>query len=159
MEDRRRTNRRNAFKMKNFHYILVFLLLFSALRGYGQNKCIKCDLDKLELISSHLDSISKSMISEFLCTFDKKCKDDAEFGEYSNELLFRVIEKAPKLFIEVLSTKSNETKELILNELSDPAVEMDYQKIFDRVKKGAPSSDLKTKILIKIKSIEELYKR
>jgi hypothetical protein len=145
--------------MKNHIYILAFLLFQSPQGTYCQDKCPKCDLDKLDFISLRVDSINKDMINDFLCTFDKKCKDDAEFGEYSNELLFRVIEKSPKLFIEVLSSKSREKIDLILNELSDPAVEMEYPKIIDRIKKGAPASVLKEKILIKIKGIAELYKK
>jgi hypothetical protein len=145
--------------MKNHTYILALILLLSIQGAFCQGKCIKCDLDKLEFISLRVDSINKSLINEFLCTFDEQCKDDAEFGEFSNELLFRIIEKAPKLFIDVLSSQSKEKIDLILNELSDPAVEMDYPKIIDRIKKGAPSSILKEKILINIKTIAEMYKK
>jgi hypothetical protein len=145
--------------MKQILFLVIFLEAVTTFSGIAQDKCIKCDVDRLSFISAHLDSISRVMITDFLCTFDKKCSDDAEFGEYFNELLFKVIDRAPKLFIEVLATKSSETKELILKEFSEPAVEMDFHKIFVRIKKDAPSSELKEKILLRLKSIDDLYKK
>jgi len=83
------------------------------------------------------------MVEDFLCTFDKACYSNIEYAEWSNEMLFKVIDKATILFFDVLTNGQVENKDILLEEIKSPIKDYDYQKIYNKIKSVDTSQELK----------------
>jgi len=78
--------------MKKTRLILTIAFLI-IITHFGFSKdCDKCDTDKLIELSENLDNLNYETVKNFICTFDLTCKNNIEFSEWSNELLFKLIE-------------------------------------------------------------------
>jgi len=111
------------------------------------NFCEKCDIEKVKTINDNLDNLTFEMLDEFLCTFDKSCENNVEFSEWSNEMLFKVLDKSTELYFKVLTNGKIENAEIILEEIKNPIVEIDYQKIYDNIKRVDTQEKLKKEYL------------
>jgi len=82
----------------------------------------KCDIEFLANIDKLIDqnSITENEISGLFQTISDSCKNNVEFSEYSNEILFKTLENQPKIFIEKLSKLSQSKQKIIINELKTP---------------------------------------
>ena len=110
----------------------------------AQNQCEKCDINKLVVVDNHLDSLTYQIVKEFLCTFDDTCKTNSEYSEWSNEILYKVIEKAPEIFFQVI-TKEQIDNKILLEEIENPILDYDYLKIYNKIKVTKAPKDLKIK--------------
>ena len=119
------------------------------------NFCEKCDIEKVKTINDNLDNLTFEMLDEFLCTFDKSCENNVEFSEWSNEMLFIVLDKSTELYFKVLTNGKIENAEIILEEIKNPIVEIDYQKIYDNVKRVDTQEKLKKEYLRVLKIAAE----
>lgn len=63
---------------------------------------IKCSIRVILRTLTKMDSLSDSDIKLFLQAFSPKCKNNVEFSEFSNEMLFKVLEKHPDTFIRII---------------------------------------------------------
>ncbi len=87
------------------------------------------------------------MLSEFMCTFDNSCKNNVEYSEFSNETLFAVLEKAPNLFFQVMTTGQIDN-EIILKEIENPINDLiNLQAVYDKTKLATAKTELKTDYL------------
>jgi len=82
---------------------------------------IKCSLDIILQIEGDIDSLTTSKMKMFLENFSKDCRNNVEFSEVSNEVLFIVIKKYPELFVDVMCNNNSaiEKKEIYF-QLSQP---------------------------------------
>ncbi|MFZ4398570.1 MAG: hypothetical protein ACOYO1_00940 [Bacteroidales bacterium] len=126
--------------------ILIFILSFSLLSVFAQNSCKKCNIEKVKDADIHLADLSYQIIFDFLCTFDTICQNYSEFYEYSNEILFKVLDKNPSLFIKAIRTEQL-NKKIILSVLQDPLTDFKIQPIYDKVKALKTDQQLKTEFL------------
>jgi len=125
-------------------YLLTILTVLSLQTVFATKPCYKCDLEKVRIVNQHLDSLTAQMLSEFLCTFDNSCKNNAEYSEYSNETLFAVLEKAPNLFFQVMATGQIDNK-IILKEIENPISDLiNLQNIYNETKLATAKTELKT---------------
>ena len=128
-------------------YLFTILTVLSFQTVFATKPCDKCDLEKVRIVNQHLDSLTAQMLSEFLCTFDNSCKNNVEYSEFSNETLFAVLEKAPNLFFQVMTTGQIDNK-IILKEIENPINDLiNLQKIYDKIKLASAKTELKTKYL------------
>ena len=132
---------------KKMRIILITILLFTLTKMSATTFCEKCDFEKVKIINDNLDNLTFEMIDEFLCTFDKSCENNVEFSEWSNEMLFIVLNKSTELYFKVLTIGKIENAEIILEEIKNPIVEIDYQKIYDNIKKVDTQEKLKKEYL------------
>lgn len=119
---------------------------YSSLHKYTDNTCHKCDIEKLKTISEYLDGLTFKIVSDFVCTFDTSCKNNVEFSEWSNELLFKVLDKSPTLLFEVVSSGQVNT-DLILDEIKSPLLDINLQNLYDKVKVAAGVVAIRTEFL------------
>ena len=127
--------------------IKFFILTFFCFsQVFSNNTCKKCDLEKVKIASEHLDSLTFQIVKDFLCTFDSSCKQNVEYSEWSNEILFRVIEKSPSLFLKAAETSSINKNEIIA-QVKSPILDFDIQKIYDKLKLVSAPKNLKTEYL------------
>lgn len=128
--------------MKNC-LIILFILFFTS--TFAISSCEKCNIEKISIVDKNIDSLNYQMVYEFLCTFDSTCNINAEYTEWSNEVLFKVLEKAPKLFFQVI-LKEKLQNEVILNEIKGPILDPNIKKIYDKIKEITILDNIKKNI-------------
>ncbi len=122
-----------------------------------KNECKKCSIQVVKKIHDNIENLSYEIIGEFLCTIDRTCKNNAEFSEWSNEMLFKIIEKNPTLYFSVLKDMNNERQQYILSEFENPIIDIDYQKMYNSVEKLNIEKELKKEYLNSLKIIARKY--
>ncbi|WP_299581498.1 hypothetical protein [uncultured Sunxiuqinia sp.] len=81
----------------------------------------KCDLGIVLSISENRDNLTEPLIASLLATIDRCCSNNVEFGEFSNEMLFVVLEKRPDLFLKAYKDNINNLDTGYINyELQSP---------------------------------------
>tara|TARA_Y100001949_G_C15937240_1_gene308486 strand:- start:160 stop:1122 length:963 start_codon:yes stop_codon:yes gene_type:complete len=110
----------------------IYIDMFGETRTYRKTKnyfhpgidnydSTKCNFESLHSLNQNLDSLSSDIVLDFLSTFSVICEANVEFGEWSNELLFKVLNKSPELTLRVLSENLNELDTTsIYRELESP---------------------------------------
>ena len=84
-----------------------------------QTDC-KCNIQNVVEVKTNMESLTKESLIDFLCTFDELCKNNAEFSQFSNEVLFEVLNNNPDFLIRVLDGQSDQTKKYVYKEISNP---------------------------------------
>ena len=130
--------------MKQF---LTPILLVLCLTASGQDPCNKCDIEKIRAVNENLTALTSEIISNFLCTLDNSCKTSAEFSEWSNETIFKVLDNAPKVFLQVAAKNGNNIS-ILLTEIQNPIHDtIDFQSIYSKLKQVQGRENLKRKFL------------
>lgn len=130
--------------MKNL-IIVLSVLMFSSISF--SNSCDACDLEKVVVVSQNLDRLDAKMIHEFLQTFDASCKQKVEFLEFSNEMLFKVLEYAPGLFLQNVE-KENIDIAIILEAIQNPISDsINLQQIYEKIKATNDNNTIKIECL------------
>jgi hypothetical protein len=126
-------------------FATIFLLLFFQLTIVAVKPCSKCDIEKVKIVNEHLDSLSIQIVSDFLCTFDSSCAGNVEYSEWSNETLFKVMQKAPTLFFQVIE-REFVSSNLLFKEIRSPINDgIDLQLTYDRLKTAKAKVETKAK--------------
>ena len=68
--------------------------------NFDENKCLS---EPLIALSENIENLNDSIMFNFLNTFSVICANNIEFSQWSNELLFKVMDKEPALFVKILS--------------------------------------------------------
>jgi hypothetical protein len=127
--------------------LVTILSIFIFCICFGTKPCTKCDLEKVRIVGENINKLTYNILSDFLCTVDTSCINNAEFSEASNGTLFSVLEKYPDLFFQVVS-KGNVNITFILKEIESPVDDLiDLQGIYDKIKLVPDNTELKTKCL------------
>ena len=129
--------------MKIFFVVLLFLY---STKLFANGTCKKCDINKVAIVNDHLDSLNYEMVLDFLCTFDSVCNTNIEYSEWSNEILYKILEKSPTLFFKAVIDPKIDNKQ-ILKEIEKPILDFNFQIIYDRVKATNLPFEIKTKYL------------
>lgn len=127
-------------KKTRLFIIVAFLTIFTQF-GYSQD-CEKCDIGKLIDLSENLENLNYETVMNFICTFDSTCTSNIEFSEWSNELLFKLIENDINLLNKVLHELGFKYAKLIGQELETPVVEFDLKKIYNLIKNSKGPKDI-----------------
>ncbi|MCF8359787.1 MAG: hypothetical protein K9H26_13580 [Prolixibacteraceae bacterium] len=118
----------------------------------NQQDSLKCNISIIHKTDSEIKEITYQDIDIFLCTFSKSCSRNIEFTEYSNEVLFKVLELYPSLFMKCVELNSEIEKEYIFSELSSPLYDINGEKLKSIIQQAEGSPDIKIRI---IQSIEK----
>jgi hypothetical protein len=117
----------------------------------------KCDGTVLTGMSEKAGSLTEREIRDFLLTFGKECRNNVEFGEWSNELLFLVLDKQTLLALRTIE-KAERQLELseILSELSSPIHDgIDVRSLIKKVEQVKIDERLKKQILDNLRTADE----
>lgn len=95
--------------------------------------CKKCDGEILSTIQSNLGKLKKNHINVFFCTLDISCSNNAEFSEFSTELLIHVLNEMPEFTVVAISKLNSNKKAYILSKLSSPPESCDINKLIDKL--------------------------
>lgn len=92
-----------------------FILNFDTVKNFD------CNIQVLAHIDTRLYSLSPKDIAYFFRTIKSKCSNNAEFSEWSNELLLKILERHPEKALQILNDKNREIEfDYIYTELTTP---------------------------------------
>jgi hypothetical protein len=130
--------------------IILTWLTLSTLTNYGQ-EIKKCDL--ASLAGKEIGQLTQSDILDFLLTFDKECRNNVEYSEVSNELLFTILDKQTELILLTLKKyEKSISSDLIIEELTTPINDsFDLKQLIKKVAKTSADNDLKRKVIDNLK--------
>jgi hypothetical protein len=134
--------------MKVFIFLAFFVFPTNSL--LAQKECKKCDIEKIGVIYDNIKNLNYSIVNDFLCTFDTICNNNVEFSELSNEMLFKILETNPNLFLKAFDSLNKINKNLIINEIENPIHDFNYQKIYKNVQDVEYYNKIKKDILYSI---------
>lgn len=84
-------------------------------------KCTPCNINAVVKFENNFNNLNEELITEFLCTFDSLCKMNVEYSEYSNEMLFRFLDKYPDQYlVNMMNRHLLKTQAYIFQVLSEP---------------------------------------
>ena len=132
--------------------LLTIALLFTLTGTHAVDTCRKCDIKKVKVVHDNINVLTYGMIKDFLCTFDATCSNNAEFSAFSNEMLFKVIEQSPGLFLKVLHKENMDNIPIILSEIRNPIQGgFKLKDLYEKVKGVSSHKAYKDKILEALK--------
>lgn len=134
--------------------LVILMLNLNFLFGFKFTECKKCDLNQLKFIQENIENLTSDDVESYFCSFDNKCKINSEYSEWNNEVLFKIIENQPNLFLKVLQNQTKEKQSLIFKEIENPVQELNYQILYERIKKTVSNKILKEKVLNSIEKSE-----
>jgi hypothetical protein len=124
---------------------------YSTYLKFIHNDSLKCNTEVLIPITKNLrqGTLTDEEIYLFLRTFSTLCSRDAEYSEYSNELLFDMLNLQPeRVIINMEREKRNIDIDYIIHELETPVNDgIDVKTIYVMVKNVKNNSKLKKDIL------------
>lgn len=146
---------RGQKKMRLRNYILTLLTL-STLTIYGQ-QIKKCDETIYHSISKNIGKLTQKEITDFLLTFGQECRNNVEFSEWSNELLFKILDKQTELTLKTIEKEEKRIdKEIILEDLEEPiSYTPDFKKLITKIEGIKMNDSLKKEIIKRLKTADE----
>lgn len=138
-------------KLKNY---FLALLTLSTLTVSGQ-QTKKCDETNFHSISERIGKLTQKEIADFLVTFGQECRNNVEYSEWSNELLFKILDKQTDLTVKTIEKEEKRLEmEAILEDLSSPLLDPNIKDIISRVEKIKIKKELKDKIIERLKTAD-----
>jgi len=132
-------------------FTLTSLIIWTS-NLYGQ-EAKKCDTSVVLATENNVGQLTQKDVSNFLMTFGKECQNNAEFSEFSNEVLFLVFDRQTELVLKTITREEKKFEmDVILNELGSPINDsIDIKKLLTKIDQVKTDSGLKKKIIEKLK--------
>lgn len=127
--------------------IIQILFLTGIDTGPKSIDCKKCDIDRIRILNANLEQLDYEMVVEFLCTLDPTCRTNAEYSEWSNEMIFLLLESSPGPFLQALQDDRLDVLNEVLDKIKSPVMEFDYQEIYNKVENLVQQEPVKNKVL------------
>ena len=122
---------------------------------YGQ-EIKKCDGSLILSTKNKVGQLTKKDVRDFLLTFGNECQNNVEFSEFSNEVLFLVLDKQTILTLETIEKEEKQIElDEILSDLSSPISDMIVVKnLIPKVEKAKINDRLKKQIVDRLRTAE-----
>jgi hypothetical protein len=135
-------------------FSILTILTLATTTLFGQT-IQKCDRTVLLWTSEKIGKLNQKEITDFLLTFGEECRNNIEYSEWSNELLFFLLDKQADLTVKTIE-KEEKTLEMeaILEDLSSPLVDPNIKDIISKIEKVKIKKELKDKIIERLKTAE-----
>ena len=132
--------------------ILLAIPLLLITTGLYSQECPKCDTGILIRISHTMDELNYDDVKKFACTFDPKCKNNVEFAEWSNDLLFKVMENDINILNLAIHDLGYDQLLVICDEIANPIKDYNLAVIYQKVKNSDSPKDM---IMEQTRALEE----
>ncbi|MCI4671897.1 MAG: hypothetical protein MRZ79_27390 [Bacteroidia bacterium] len=107
-----------------------------------------CSTQILKRTSENIEDLGVSLAAQFLATFSSSCKDNVEYSEWANELLFELIAKHPGYLLQLLHKNNSLDKETIKQQLEKPVHDgIDLEMIIKNTTAAEAPKEIKDEIL------------
>jgi len=121
---------------------------------YGVNsqgdKLKRCDVQSVADIKVGIraDNMDRDKVYKFIFTFDRSCANNVEYSQFSNRMLFLVLERYTSLTMQVISENNQLNKDYIFDVLKRPINDgIDTNKIYELVKEVEIDGIVKDRVL------------
>jgi hypothetical protein len=111
------------------------------------NVCAHCKIEIVRKTESRIGVLRKSEIEKFLCSMDEECKVNTEYSEYSNDVLFKIVEQQTADFFQVFNNLPKGNRSYILFNLSHPIKDYKIKSISEKLKTIVGPADIKEAVL------------
>ena len=134
---------------------ILTILTLTTTTFYGQ-VIEKCDGTILLRTSERIGKLKQDEIRDFLLTFGPECKNNVEYSEWSNELLFSLLDKQTELTLKTIEKEERKIEmNEILNDLNSPINDLiDIKKILVKVDNVKMNKRFKNRIIEQLKSAD-----
>jgi hypothetical protein len=136
-----------------FYILTTLTLVTTTLLGQTTQKC---DITVLRTTSEKIGQLTQKEISDFLLTFGQECQNNIEYSEWSNELLFSILDKQTDLTLRTIEKVEKRIElEEILSDLSEPIHDQtNIKDLLVKVDKVKVKKELKNKIVDRLKTAD-----
>lgn len=109
----------------------------------------KCNISVVTETFQNIDHVSEDSMLRFLKTFGKDCKNNVEYSEFSNEVLFKLLQSHPEQFCIVLENhKDSIDFSYVIQEIENPLLDLvDLEETKEKIEKSLNDMELKVKLL------------
>jgi hypothetical protein len=116
----------------------------------------KCQTAPLLQIDQNIDNLTEEMVLDFLSTFSVICEANVEFGQWGNELLFKILSTNPELALKVFSNSLSELDTTsIYEELESPLHDLiPIDSIISKIEPLEIDEQLKKSVLERLESLK-----
>ena len=139
--------------------ILLFLFLTlsacATMNSQKQTNCKACDIETVVITDKNIETLNPDQANLFLCSMKKECSTNVEFTEYSNEVLFKLIDHRTQLFIDAFANVQPKEREYLLEAIANSILDYDRKELILKVEKAEGSSGLKTALLNALRKAEK----
>lgn len=136
-----------------FSILTILTLATTTLLGQTVKKC---DDSILLVTSEKIGQLNQKQITDFLLTLGQECRNNVEFSEWSNEILFSLLDKQTDLTIKTIEKEEKRIEmEEIFDDLSSPIHDLiNLKDIISKIEKVKIKKELKDKIIEKLKTAD-----
>lgn len=135
-------------------FSILTILTLATTTLFGQT-VQKCDGTVLSTIADKIGKAKQKEIADFLLTFGEECRNNIEYSEWSNELLFVLLDKQTELTIKTIEKEEKKLEMVaILEDLSSPLLDPNIKNIISRIEKVKIKKELKDKIIERLKTAD-----
>jgi len=131
--------------------LVIICLYVSSSCFCQQGQCDKCNLQYITWVNKNFNKLSEPIVERFLCSLSSSCDFNPKFTQISNNTLYAVMQKNPKLLIYCLNKYTYLNKKYILDQIRNPYSKQDFEQIYSLVKMVKDSSQVKNQITGSIK--------
>jgi hypothetical protein len=136
-------------------YIICILTILTITTSDLLGQVKKCDGTILLLTSKKMGRLTQKEITDFLLTFGQECRNNVEYSEWSNELLFLVLDKQTDLTVRTIEKEEKRLElEVILDDLSEPLLDPNIRGLITKVDIVKIKKELKDKIIASLKTAD-----
>ncbi|WP_276371745.1 hypothetical protein [Chryseolinea sp. H1M3-3] len=133
---------------------ILTILTFATTTLFGQT-VQKCDGPVLSIIADKIGKANQKEIADFLLTFGEECRNNIEYSEWSNELLFSLLDKQTDLTVNTIEKEEKRLEmEAILEDLSSPLLDPNIKDIISRIERVKIKKELKDKIIERLRTAD-----
>jgi len=115
--------------------------------------CKSCDIIEVVNTEKNIAIVKEDQIERFLCVIKTECQNNVEFTEYSNEVLFMLIDKRTDLFFKVFSKAASIEKKYILFQIRNPLLDYNMDELILKVEKNNGDSIVKKQIISALRNL------
>jgi hypothetical protein len=135
----------------------LIILASTTLTASGQIR--KCDVTRLRYTSEKIGKLTAAEITDFLLTFGQECRNNAEYSEWSNELLFKVLDQQTELVLKTIEKEESGIEfAIILDDLSNPIMDgVNLKNLVARIEKIDFNPRLKQEIIKSLNTADAKY--
>lgn len=136
--------------------IFILVMILSSLTNgtiHAQKQSLRCNIAVVREMDEGIKTGSKELVYRFLCSFDSSCSTNVEYSQYSNEVLFKVLEMHTSIFMQCLK-RPEVDREYVFQRLSEPLVYEDVKQLKEIVSKARGDAGTKRRILTALENAE-----
>lgn len=129
--------------------ILSILMVFacSTQKKAKRFECTECNIATITTTDKEIETVKVGQVITFLCTIKKECSKNVEFSEYSNEVLFKLIDRRTQTFIDAFANVPESDRINLLDVIANPLLDYNTAELKIKIEKSEASDGIKKSLI------------